>query len=200
MHLLIRLTLVCLALALCPALRADPGNPNIDMPGFLQVAREAAAYRQSHRLSEDEFLLFKDVPGTVVLDARSAQKFALLHVRGALNLNYSDIDLESLQRLLPDKNQRILIYCNNNFEGNLRAFMSKAPSASLNLSTYIALYNYGYRNVYELAPFVNVHTTKIPLVGSDASTAADHGAVLLMSRTLRLPVVPARETPGLAGH
>ena len=25
------------------------------------------------------------------------------------------------------------------------------PSASLNLSTYIALYNYGYRNVYELA-------------------------------------------------
>ena len=40
------------------------------------------------------------------------------------------------------------------------------PSASLNLSTYIALYNYGYRNVYELAPLIDISKTTLELVGS----------------------------------
>lgn len=192
----LRLILPCVIPALRPTLRADPGNPNIDMPGFLRVARKAATYRESHRLPEDDFLRFKDEPGTVVLDARSARKFALLHIQGALNLNYSDLDMDHLQRVLPDKNQRILIYCNNNFEGNRAAFASKAPSASLKLSTYITLCNYGYLNVDELAPFVNVHTTKIPLVGSDpgsqaASNAADHGT-MMMSQGFRRRTVPGQ--------
>ena len=131
---------------------ADPDNPNIDMPGFLQVAHDAAEQRQSHRVSEDEFIRMSKEPGTIILDARSAQKYALLHVAGAVNLSFPDIDIASLQKTLPDKTARVLIYCNNNFRGNQLAMASKAPSASLNLSTYIALYNYGYHNVYELAP------------------------------------------------
>jgi hypothetical protein len=35
------------------------------------------------------------------------------------------------------------------------------PTASLNISTYIALYNYGYTNVYELAPLLNPETCKL---------------------------------------
>jgi hypothetical protein len=31
----------------------------------------------------------------------------------------------------------------------------------LNLSTYIALYNYGYRNVYELAPLLDISTSAL---------------------------------------
>ena len=38
---------------------------------------------------------------------------------------------------------------------------SKLPSASLNLSTYIALYDYGYRNVYELAPTLTLTQTRL---------------------------------------
>jgi hypothetical protein len=33
----------------------------------------------------------------------------------------------------------------------------------LNLSTYIALYSYGYRNIYELAPLLDVSTSKLEL-------------------------------------
>ena len=40
------------------------------------------------------------------------------------------------------------------------------PRASLNISTYIALYTYGYRNVYELAPLVDPAKSKLTLVGS----------------------------------
>jgi len=68
--------------------------------------------------------------------------------------------------VLPDRNARILIYCNNNFVGDERAFASKSANASLNLSTYIALYSYGYRNVYELAPLLDVATTQLKLVSN----------------------------------
>ena len=34
--------------------------------------------------------------------------------------------------------------------------------ASLNISTYIALYSYGYRNVYELAPQLDPEQSKLP--------------------------------------
>jgi hypothetical protein len=95
----------------------------------------------------------------------------------------SPAGVRSLKRTLPDKSARILIYCNNNFRvdgidaaapaGWLHdapgtpaalAFRPKTPIASLDLSTYIALYGYGYRNVYELGPQLDPSPTKLPLV------------------------------------
>lgn len=147
-----------------PSAWADMKNPHIDMSGYLKVAAAAAHYRESHLISEAEFIRRSQQPGTIILDARSQQKYNLLHIKGAINLNFSDIDVNSLQKVLPDKNAQILIYCNNNFGGEPVAFPSKLPTASLNLSTYIALYNYGYTNVYELEPFINTSTSKLPLV------------------------------------
>ena len=138
-------------------------NPQIDMAAYLKVAHEAAAHRESHRVSEAEFLELMREPGTVVLDARSREKFDVLHIRGAINLSFPDIAIDSLAQRLPDKNARILIYCNNNFTHEPEAFPSKAPNASLNVSTYISLYSYGYRNVWELGPLLDVHRTALPL-------------------------------------
>jgi hypothetical protein len=144
-----------------------PDNPAIDMPGYLKVSAEAAKHRASRRISEDDFLRMSREKGTIILDARSQEKYDLLHVRGAIHLNFSDITVESLRRTIPDKNTRILIYCNNNFENDERAFPTKLPTASLNLSTYIALYNYGYKNVYELAPLLDRTKSKIPFVSTE---------------------------------
>jgi hypothetical protein len=150
-------------------------NPAIDMEGYLRVSRAAALHRESRRLSEEEFLRVARRPGTIVLDARSKERFDELHVKGAIHLSFPDIAVASLAEILPDKNATILIYCNNNFRDNNpvtnRAMMSKLPSASLNLSTYIALYNYGYRNVYELAPLLDTKTTKLEFEGTLASAA-----------------------------
>src|SRR5436190_20013836 len=139
-------------------------NPNIDMQGYLKVASEAADYRGSRRLTEDEFIRMSTEPGTIILDARSHEKYDTLHIKNAINLSFPDITVESLNRVLPDKNQRILIYCNNNFVGDQKAFPTKMMTASLNLSTYIALYTYGYRNIYELGPLLDVNTTRLELV------------------------------------
>ncbi len=122
-------------------------NPAIDEAAYVRVIGSALGHRASRRLSEAEFIRMSGEPGTIVLDARSRAKFDELHVAGAINISFADIAVESLAGTLPDKDARILVYCNNNFSGAEGAFPSKLPSASLNLSTYVALYDYGYRNV-----------------------------------------------------
>jgi hypothetical protein len=155
--------IAAIALSHAAIAQSAPDNPRIDMGGYLRIAHEAAQHREVRRLSETEFIRMSALPGTVVLDARSAQKYKELHVEGAVNLSFPDITIESLERLIPDKNTRVLIYCNNNFSNAERAFPTKMPSASLNISTYIALYNHGYRNVYELAPLIDANKTKLKL-------------------------------------
>lgn len=140
-------------------------NPAIDEAAYLRVVGNALGHRARRRLSEADFIRMSREPGTIVLDARSRAKFDELHVAGAINLSFPDIAVESLARALPDKDARILIYCNNNFSGAEGAFPSKLPSASLNLPTYVALYDYGYRNVYELGPLIDVEASEIAFAG-----------------------------------
>ena len=139
-------------------------NPAIDMKGYLEVSREAAAHRQSRLVSEEEFLRMSREPGTVILDARSRDRYDELHVKDAINLSFPDIAIESLKTAIPDQRTRILIYCNNNFANAEGPFPAKIARASLNLSTYIALYSYGYRNVYELEPLIDLKASKLPFV------------------------------------
>jgi hypothetical protein len=148
------------------ATKAGINNPNIDMKGYLLVAEEAARHRESRRLTEEEFIQMSRELGTIIYDARSQEKYDQLHIKGAINLSFPDITVDSLQATFPDKNARILIYCNNNFVGEQRAFPTKAITASLNLSTYIALYSYGYRNIYELGPLLDVKTSKLDFEGT----------------------------------
>ena len=168
-----RIVLVVLALAAPPsfALAAPPvevaiDNPAIDMNAHLRVSAEAARHRETHRLSEADFIRMSREPGVVVLDARSRDKYDELHVKGAVNLSFPDIAVESLSRLIPDKDTPILIYCNNNFTGNESAFASKVASASLNLSTFITLYIYGYRNVWELGPRIDLEMSQLEFESS----------------------------------
>jgi hypothetical protein len=147
-----------LLLALVAAAHA---NPAIDMDGYLRVSREAAEHRETRRVSEEEFIRMSREPGTVVLDARSREKYDELHVEGAVSLPFPDIAIESLKRTIPEKSTRVLIYCNNNFANAEGPFPAKIARASLNLSTYIALYSYGYRNVHELGPLIDLKASKL---------------------------------------
>ena len=155
-----------------PAHAADDpsiANENIDMAGHLRASLEAAEHRRSRRVSEAEFLRMSQEPHTVILDARSRQRYDELHIKGAINLSFPDMTIRSLEETIPDKTTRILIYCNNNFLNAPTAFPSKMALASLNLSTYSTLYMYGYRNIYELGPLIDIWQTKLPLEGSLAS-------------------------------
>ena len=62
------------------AFAAEPPNPKIDFDRFTDLSLEVAKLRQSRRISEDDFLRFAAEPGTIVLDARSREKYDQLHV------------------------------------------------------------------------------------------------------------------------
>ena len=105
-------------------------------------------------------------PGTIILDARSKEKYQMLHVQGAKHLSLPDMTAAELAAVIPTKGTRVMIYCNNNFKNEQAAFPAKAVSASLNIYTFNSLHSYGYTNVYELGPLVDVTRTKLPLEGS----------------------------------
>ena len=92
-----------LSLLLPILLLAEPvENPAIDMPGYLAVAHEAARHRETRRIPEAEFIRMSGESGTIVLDARSREKYDELHVAGAVSLPFPDITIESVARLIPD--------------------------------------------------------------------------------------------------
>jgi len=126
----------------------------------------AAERHETRRLTVAEYIRMSTEPNTIILDARSQEKFDLLHIDGAVHLNFSDITVESLNRVIPDKKTRVLIYCNNNFKNAERPFPTKAIMASLNISTCITLYIYGYREIYELAPQVDPKLSKLPFTST----------------------------------
>ena len=153
-----------------PQLAAVPANPEIDMPGHLKLAQEAARHRETRRVTEADFLRMSREPGTIILDARSKEKFDLLHVKGAVHLNFSDMTTDSLKGVIPEKTTRVLIYCNNNFKNAPVPFPTKKFEIALNLPTYVTLFGYGYRNVYELGPLLDPKTADIEF---ESTTAAE---------------------------
>ncbi len=148
-------------------LHADDAIPNrlIDYPGFQKIVDTSRQEREKQRLTEDEFLAAMKASDVVVLDARSATMYRLRHIKGAVNLPFTDFTAASLSSVLPTPETRVLIYCNNNFLNDPIAFTSKMPPASLNLSTYTSLKAYGYNHIYELGPLLDVTKTKIPFEG-----------------------------------
>ena len=146
-------------------------NPLIDYAQFRKIAREVEPVREKRRVSEEQFAALAAEPGTVMLDARSADKYALRHVRGAVSLPFTDFTAESLAKVIPAKDTRVLIYCNNNFRGAPQSLAAKSAPASLNISTYIALATYGYTHIYELGPLLDVTTTTLLFDGTEAHRA-----------------------------
>ncbi len=159
---------VLLSAIAAPCLANEPiPNRLIDYQAFQKIVVESGQERESRRLTEADFLDMLAKGDLILLDARSDSRYALRHVKGAVNLPFTEFTEAALAKIIPTKDTKILIYCNNNFDGSPIAFASKQPSTSLNLSTYVALKGYGYTNIYELGPLLDIATTKIPFAGSE---------------------------------
>ena len=141
-------------------------NPLIDYDAFLTGATNVAALREQRRVTEEQFIRMAGDSGTIILDARSAEKFQMLHVTDAKHLSLPDMTAAELAKIIPTRSTRVLIYCNNNFRNEAAAFPAKAMAASLNIYTFNSLHSYGYTNVYELGPLIDITRTKLPLEGT----------------------------------
>jgi rhodanese-related sulfurtransferase len=143
-----------LALIATPAL-AQARNPQIDYATFGRLVAELGPLREQRRLAWPEFARAAATGKAILLDARSADAFARGHLKGAINLPFTDFTAESLHEVLGDDPQRpIYIYCNNNFSDHRAPVALKAAPLALNIPTFINLHGYGYRNVWELADVI----------------------------------------------
>jgi hypothetical protein len=131
-------------------------------------------------------------PNVMILDTRSAFRYERIHLKGAKHLSFTDFTQSNLANVIPTPETTVLIYCNNNFDGNQVDFAPKSASPrllgarqpgnrvfesqvalqskplelALNVPTYINLYGYGYRNVYELGELVKVTDPRVQFEGS----------------------------------
>ena len=140
---------------------AQEADSAIDFDKFLEISAEVQPYREARLVPLKEFNAMKLDPDTIILDSRSADAFAMGHIDGAINVNFSDFTTDKLEKIIPSKDTRILIYCNNNFEDNIAPVMLKSMPLALNVPTFINLYGYGYPNVYELK---GMHSIQDPAI------------------------------------
>ena len=159
----------------------------VSFDDFKGLVAEVEAHRASRLIDLNTFLKMSKEEGVIIFDSRSDFRFERIHLQGAKHLAFTDFTQDNLKKVIPNPEARILIYCNNNFDGNQTDFATKAfvprPKSdkavasqfaaqakplmmALNIPTYINLYGYGYRNVYELHELVKVNDPRIAFEGS----------------------------------
>jgi phage shock protein E len=162
--------LLLTALALSMAVPNDPApraNPQIDYAGFATLTRDVRSLRAKRLLDFDAFQAKAAEKGALILDARSADKFAAGHIEGAVNLPLTDFTAEALAEVIgKNRGRPILIYCNNNFSNHRAPVALKSAPLALNIQTFINLVGYGYANVWELRDVVDFDDPKVGWVKS----------------------------------
>lgn len=150
---------------------------------FKNLVTEIEKHRARNLLDLNTFLKMSKEKNVVILDSRSDYRYNRIHLKGAIHLDFTDFTQENLWKLIPDPQTKILIYCNNNFSGDQTDFASKMSKPlnkiesqilsnrkpimlALNIPTYINLYGYGYKNIYELNELVRVNDKRIKFEGT----------------------------------
>ncbi len=165
----------------------DYPKAKVSFDDFKNIVAEVEAHRASRLIDLDTFLKMSREPGVIILDTRSTFRYERIHLKGAKHLSFPEFTQRNLANVIPSFETTILIYCNNNFEGNETDFALKVADLSqirndgitrqiaiqekplmlaLNIPTYINLFGYGYRNVYELDELVRINDPRITFEGS----------------------------------
>lgn len=173
-HALTGLALALAALAMpAAAQQRAAANPQFDYAGFSRLVEELGPVREAHRLPWALFAARAQAEGAILLDARTPSAFARGHLKGAVNLPFTDFSAESLRDVLgADTARPIYIYCNNNFRDHRPPVMLKSAPLALNIPTFVNLHGYGYTNVWELADLIGTTDPGVEWVSSDGAEPA----------------------------
>jgi hypothetical protein len=168
------------------------GKDACDFAAFLATAMEVEKIRTERMLSASEFADAMVKPGVIILDARGAEFYQKLRVKGAVNLPFTHFSVIALASIIPEKDTPVLIYCRNNlWDSPERRFETLPPSrpnagasvklpypdeyeppeipksgpAGLNIPVFVTLYSYGYVNVRVLNEVVDPNNSPIKFEG-----------------------------------
>jgi hypothetical protein len=159
----------------------------VSFDDFKSLVAAVEPHRAQRLIDFATFLKKSKEPNVIILDSRSAFRFDRIHLKGAKHLAFTDFTQDNLAKVIPGFDTTILIYCNNNFEGDEVDFASKIARPidpaqdriatqmrgqekpkmmTLNVPTYVNLYGYGYRNVFELDELLDVKDPRVVFEGS----------------------------------
>ena len=141
-----------------------PANRQVDYAGFAALTQELQEYRSKRLITMDQFNAMAELREAIILDTRSAAAYQFGHIKGAINLPFSDFTEEKLAKVIGDSDRPILIYCNNNFRDNVFPVARKSAPLALNIPTFINLFGYGYQNIYELNDVVAMSDKRLDWV------------------------------------
>lgn len=178
----IKILLVILSLYTFSACSQEK-SPYVSFDDYDELMDKVKDHRASRLVELPEFLEMAKGEDVIILDTRSDAMYNSKHVKGAVHLNFSDFTQERLAEIIPSVDTKILIYCNNNFEDDQQNFPTKKAgpppdiekggekgiTLALNIPTYINLYGYGYRNVYELSELISTYDQRIEFEGTSVN-------------------------------
>jgi hypothetical protein len=171
------LATVCLTMS--SAQSETVNNPLVDYDGFELLVKEVKEHRKERLITQADFIKMSKGTNVIILDTRSEEMYKRKHIKGAIHLDFSDFTVENLSRIIPNPTTKILIYCNNNFLNDQVNFASKSYvppvmdkekkpiTLALNIPTYINLYGYGYRNIFELSELIPIELAALEFEGTD---------------------------------
>ncbi len=141
----------------------------VSFDDFKELVAEVEPHRARRLIDFATFLEKSRKPNTIILDSRSEFRFKRVHLAGARHLAFTAFTQGNLAKVIPAFDTTVLIYCNNNFEGDEVDFATKIAGPrdlsherittqmqaqakprmmALNIPTYVNLYGYGYHQVF----------------------------------------------------
>lgn len=107
----------------------------------------SSALKDKERIATfDEVAKWLKEGSAVLLDLRSEREFKRSHIKNAVNLPATELTDEALSHVLPTKNTRAVIYCENTLRGEIR----QIPLTRL---AYPTIKQLGYDNVFVLEEY-----------------------------------------------
>ncbi|WP_298416760.1 rhodanese-like domain-containing protein [uncultured Kordia sp.] len=143
---------------------SSESKPLVSFDDYKGLVAKVEKHREERMVDLATFVKMSQEEDVIILDARAEDLYKKSHIKGAVNLPFTKFTQQNLMRLIPDPETKILIYCNNNIQNDPIHFASKIAlpinnqplMLALNIPTYINLYGYGYKNVYELNAVIDV--------------------------------------------
>lgn len=139
-------------------------KPLVSFEDYKDLVHTVEKHRIARMIDLETFVKMSHKKDVVILDTRAEDLYKRSHIKGAVNLPFTKFTQQNLMRIIPSLETKILIYCNNNIQNDPINFASKIAlpknsqplTLALNIPTYINLYGYGYKNVYELNDVIDI--------------------------------------------
>ena len=175
MHFILRFLILLLLIP--SGASAVPPVPQGTYKDYARHHRDALALAEIHKerlITPQQLLDMMQDPNTVLIDVRDIERYAKSHIKGAKNYSPFIFSDKEFQELVPDKETKIILYCDNGLSYIAGPPKKNMRAISLTSLAFPYLYTLGYHNLYELqnglTSIRNNEDVSVPMESSDLET------------------------------